>query len=68
MARAILVGTRKGLFVLRGDDDRRSWEVEGPFLSGWEIFHAVKDAGSIFVAANHPVYGARGSACPRSTS
>jgi photosystem II stability/assembly factor-like uncharacterized protein len=58
MAPGILVGTRKGLFTLQGNDDRRSWEVEGPFLSGWEVFHAVKDDGSFFVAANHGVYGA----------
>src|SRR5215207_8325647 len=58
MSLGILVGTRKGLFILRGDEDRRSWEVEGPMLSGWEVFHAVKDDGSIFAAANHGVYGA----------
>ena len=58
MSLGILVGTRKGLFVLRGDGDRRAWEVEGPLLPGWEVFHAVKDDGSIFVAGNHPVYGA----------
>ena len=55
MSLAILAGTRKGLFVLHGDDDRRSWEVEGPMLSGWDVFHAVKDDGSIFAAANHAV-------------
>ena len=30
-----LVGTRKGLFLLRGDDDRRSWRLAGPLLDGW---------------------------------
>src|SRR6266545_1533015 len=34
------VGTRKGLFLLRSDDDRRSWEVEGPLLPGWSVFGA----------------------------
>ncbi|MGH3085584.1 MAG: WD40/YVTN/BNR-like repeat-containing protein, partial [Gaiellaceae bacterium] len=58
MAPAILVGTRKGLFVLKGDEGRRDWEVEGPYLSGWDVFHAVKDDSSIFAAANHAVYGA----------
>ena len=48
MTPAILVGTRKGLFVLRGDDARRDWALEGPYLSGWDVFHAMKDDGSIF--------------------
>ena len=30
----------------------------GRFLSGWEVFHAIKHDGSIFAAANHGVYGA----------
>ena len=58
MAPAILVGTRKGLFVLRGDEGRRDWALEGPYLAGWDVFHAMKDGGSIFAAANHAVYGA----------
>ena len=38
----LLVGTRKGLFLIRGDDERRSFEVEGPLLPGWSINHAVR--------------------------
>jgi photosystem II stability/assembly factor-like uncharacterized protein len=34
----VLVGTRKGAFVLRSQD-RRSWDVQGPLFGGWEIFH-----------------------------
>jgi hypothetical protein len=30
-----LVGTRKGLFLLRGDEDRRRWRVEGPLPARW---------------------------------
>ena len=58
MAPSILVGTRKGLFLLKGDETRRKWETEGPYLAGWDVFHAMKDEGSIFAAANHAVYGA----------
>ena len=58
MAPAILVGTRKGLFVLKGDETRRKWELEGPHLSGWDVFHAMKHDGSMYAAANHGVYGA----------
>ncbi|HEX9416904.1 MAG TPA: sialidase family protein [Gaiellaceae bacterium] len=56
----VLVGTRKGLFFLRGDDARRDWTVEGPVLEGWDVFHAVQDPrdGSLYAAANNWVYGA----------
>lgn len=33
----LLVGTKKGLFILRSDARRVDWEVEGPRLAGWEI-------------------------------
>src|SRR5260370_280562 len=54
-----LVGTRKGLFLLRGDDARRTWQAEGPLLGGWGVYHATVDArdGTIYAAANHVVYG-----------
>jgi photosystem II stability/assembly factor-like uncharacterized protein len=35
----LLVGTRKGAFVLTADGSRREWDVEGPFFAGWEIYH-----------------------------
>lgn len=35
----VLVGTRKGAFVLTSDGVRRRWEVAGPFFGGWEIYH-----------------------------
>ena len=37
----VLVGTRKGAFVLTGDAKRdpQGWSVEGPHFAGWEIFH-----------------------------
>ncbi len=35
----VLVGTRKGAFVLTADGSRKSWEVSGPHFSGWEIYH-----------------------------
>ena len=33
----VLVGTRKGAFVLNADGKRDQWEVSGPFFPGWEI-------------------------------
>jgi photosystem II stability/assembly factor-like uncharacterized protein len=35
----VLVGTRKGAFVLTSDGKRESWDVSGPFFGGWEIYH-----------------------------
>jgi photosystem II stability/assembly factor-like uncharacterized protein len=35
----VLVGTRKGAFVLTADGKRDRWTVAGPFFGGWEIYH-----------------------------
>jgi hypothetical protein len=35
----VLVGTKKGGFILTADGKRESWKVEGPFFAGWEIYH-----------------------------
>jgi len=35
----VLVGTRKGAFILTSDGARRRFEVSGPHFAGWEIFH-----------------------------
>jgi hypothetical protein len=35
----LLVGTRKGAFVLTSDGARKDWDVQGPFFGGWEIYH-----------------------------
>ena len=35
----VLVGTRKGAFVLTSDGKRGKWEVSGPHFAGWEIYH-----------------------------
>ena len=35
----ILVGTRKGAFVLTSDGKRSKWDVSGPHFAGWEIYH-----------------------------
>src|SRR6266851_3767897 len=36
----VLVGTRKGAFVLTSDGARNVWDVSGPHFAGWEIYHA----------------------------
>jgi hypothetical protein len=35
----VLVGTRKGAFVLTSDGARKRWDVGGPYFGGWEIYH-----------------------------
>ncbi|MCC7341642.1 MAG: exo-alpha-sialidase [Bryobacterales bacterium] len=35
----VLVGTRKGAFILESDGKRRDWNVAGPFFGGWEMYH-----------------------------
>ncbi len=35
----VLVGTRKGAFVLTSDGKREQWDVSGPHFAGWEVYH-----------------------------
>lgn len=35
----VLVGTRKGAFILSSDATRKSWKVDGPHFGGWEMYH-----------------------------
>src|ERR1035441_38469 len=35
----LLVGTRKGAFLLTADGARKNWQIAGPHFAGWEIYH-----------------------------
>src|SRR5262245_61815038 len=35
----VLVGTRKGAFVLTSDGKRERWKIDGPHFAGWELYH-----------------------------
>jgi photosystem II stability/assembly factor-like uncharacterized protein len=35
----VLVGTRKGAFILSSDGKREKWEISGPHFAGWEMYH-----------------------------
>lgn len=35
----VLVGTKKGAFILNSDSNRTKWDVNGPLFGGWEIYH-----------------------------
>jgi photosystem II stability/assembly factor-like uncharacterized protein len=54
----LMVATRKGLFLLESED-RRDWNVRGPFCENWPIYHAVRDHGSgtIYAAAASEWHG-----------
>jgi hypothetical protein len=56
---AVFVGTDKGGFILTSDFCRARWDVSGPHLKGYSIYHMTPDTrdGSIYMAANHAVYG-----------
>ena len=60
MARMLLlVGTRKGCFVLESGEDRGKWELRGPFCEGWPVYHAIydEDSGSIYASAASEWHG-----------
>ena len=56
----VIVGTRKGCFILESDERRLEWELRGPFCEGWPIYHAVHDAdtGAIYAAGASEWHGA----------
>src|SRR4026209_1461907 len=56
----LMVGTRKGCFLLESDESRRDWDLRGPFCEGGPIYHAVLDAGTgaIYAAAASEWHGA----------
>ena len=35
----VLVGTKKGAFILTADGKRDKWEISGPQFAGWEMYH-----------------------------
>lgn len=56
----VMVGTKKGAFLLESDENRRSWRVRGPFCENWPILHVSYDPASrsIYAAGGSPWYGA----------
>jgi photosystem II stability/assembly factor-like uncharacterized protein len=56
----VLVGTRKGVFLLESDKARRDWQVRGPFCESWPIYHAIHDptSGAFYAAAASEWHGA----------
>ena len=56
----VLVGTRKGAFVLTSDERRKQWDVTGPHFPGWEVFHvkaSPADPDRIYAAPSTAWFG-----------
>jgi len=56
----VLVGTRKGAFVLTSDGKRSSWNVSGPHFAGWEIYHvkgSPADPNRVYAAQSTSWFG-----------
>ena len=56
----VLVGTRKGAFVLTSDGRRDRWDVQGPHFGGWEIYHfkgSPADPNRLYVSQNTSWFG-----------
>src|SRR5262244_4663473 len=56
----VLVGTKKGVFILTSDGKRDKWEVSGPHFAGWEIYHmkgSKVDANRIYASQTSGWFG-----------
>src|SRR6201981_2444449 len=56
----VLVGTRKGAFILTADGKREKWTVSGPHFAGWEIYHmkgSPKDPNRIYCSQTSGWFG-----------
>lgn len=56
----VLVGTRKGAFILTSDEARKKWDVSGPHFAGWEIYHlkgSPVDPDRIYVSQSSGWFG-----------
>ena len=54
----LIVGTEKGAFLVRSDEARARWRVEGPVFKGWKVTAASRDPGGrYYLGVASPVYG-----------
>src|SRR3954469_8546367 len=56
----VLVGTKKGAFILTSDGNRQKWKVDGPHFAGWEIYHmkgSPADPNRIFCSQSSGWFG-----------
>jgi hypothetical protein len=55
----VLIGTKKGAFILEGSGARESWELRGPFCEAWPINHVIADraTGAIYGGGGNEWFG-----------
>src|SRR5882762_7796746 len=56
----VLVGTRKGAFILTADGKRERWNVSGPHFAGWEIYHvkgSLADTNRLYASQSSGWFG-----------
>src|SRR5512140_2594220 len=56
----VLVGTKKGAFILTADGSRKKWDISGPHFAGWEIYHmkgSPADPNRIFASQTSGWFG-----------
>src|SRR5215204_2331235 len=56
----VLVGTRKGAFILTSDAKRQKWDIAGPHFAGWEMYHMAgspADSNRIYASQSSGWFG-----------
>lgn len=55
----VLLGTKKGGFILESDQHRSSWRLHGPLCEGWPIYHMTHDpaTGTLYAAGGNSWFG-----------
>jgi hypothetical protein len=56
----VLVGTRKGAFILTSDAKRERWDISGPHFAGWEIYHlkgSPRDSNRLYASQSSGWFG-----------
>jgi photosystem II stability/assembly factor-like uncharacterized protein len=55
----VLLGTKKGAFILESDETRANWHLRGPFCETWPIYHMVLDDSTktIYAGGGNPWFG-----------
>lgn len=55
----VLIGTKKGAFILESDEDRSTFSVSGPHCDTWPIHHVIGDpkSGTIYAGGGNEWFG-----------
>jgi hypothetical protein len=56
----LMIGTRKGAYILESDTQRKKWKLASRFQTGWEVFHVRGDPrhpGDVYACVNAWLWG-----------